>query len=105
MNNKALQKAIKERDAFLKEHPELQSLQTKINEQLEECGNDCTKRMEVISQLIHDKLNQLEGGFEELHDCIALHHDPSKTSDLIDTQRNEIHKIKQLKQNWVTISN
>jgi len=55
---KTLQDAIKERDEFLKEHPELEGLQEEIDDALSKTPEKM--RMETISTMMFSKATELK---------------------------------------------
>ena len=67
--SKTLEECIKERDKFLKEHPEMQEYQDKIDKALEGI-EDPKERMETLSAMIHDKLKELANNMRRLIDCV-----------------------------------
>ena len=65
MNN-ALKTALKERDAFLQQHPHLKAFQNEIDTLLDKSGNR-ENRLAVLSMMIQGKvveLNQLLANFK-----------------------------------------
>ena len=61
---KTLDDAIKERDEFLEEHPELKGLQKEIDETLAKTPSHM--RMEVISTMMFSKANELKEEMQRL---------------------------------------
>ena len=57
--NFVLEKATRERDEFLKEHPELQSLQDDLREAFDVFGDDPTANMEIILNAMEVRKNRI----------------------------------------------
>ena len=61
---KTLEEAIKERDEFLEEHPELKGLQEEIDETLAKTPGHM--RMEVLNTMMFSKANELKEEMQRL---------------------------------------
>ena len=65
--NLELERAIKDRDNFLKEHPEYQDFQDKLNEEMDR-QPDSTARMHVIAHHMRWNLHRAERMKKEMED-------------------------------------
>lgn len=58
MDNKALERAIKELDEFLETHPHLKGLQGEIDQMLEQCGPDPILRLKFLFKVMGECLEE-----------------------------------------------
>ena len=77
-----IQEAVKARDEFLQEHPELQPLQDAINQILEKSGKNHHSRQVAIQTLMLNTWHQVVGVWEGKVSK-AADVDQSKTSSLL----------------------
>ncbi len=69
--NFALEKAIRQRDAFLREHPEMQSFQDELTRSFEAFGDDPIINMEIIRDTLASNLNKLQKIRMEVQDATS----------------------------------
>ena len=67
--NKELNKAIKDRNEFLKKNPGMQSYQNEIDNLLDRCPN-LVCRLQTILSMMNAKTNQLCDIISSLKDCL-----------------------------------
>ena len=69
--NFALEKATRERDKFLEEHPELQAMQDELIKDFDVFGDDPVANMEIIVNAVEVRRNMLMHLVQEVKDEIA----------------------------------
>ena len=73
-----LQKAIKERDDYLKKHPEMLGYQQEIDSILDKTPQHL--RAEVLSQLMADRVAALQAAWQEINDITKEIVDAAKSN-------------------------
>ena len=68
--NFALEKATRERDKFLKEHPELQEMQDELRKDFDAFGDDRLSNMEIIKNAMEVRHKKLMNIKEEVENDI-----------------------------------
>lgn len=61
-----IQEAIRERNRFLDEHPELQPFQEEITRRLKG-ATSMENRFVILSMMIAEKMNELQGNLGQIH--------------------------------------
>ncbi len=69
--NFALEKATRERDNFLKEHPELQEMQDELRKDFDAFGDDPVANMEIIVNAVEVRHKKIMKLTKEVKDVIA----------------------------------
>ena len=86
--NEALEEALKAREKFLKEHPDLQPFQDEIDRIMEKTVG-FENRMAVLAFMIENKLYELRDSVAELHSATlkarrALSEDKAENAKVLD---------------------